>query len=670
MPSTDIAGYRRSLDLSRAIEDVSFRSGDVVMHREVFASAPAGAIVVKLSADRPRSITFTLHLSRVERAQTRPIAQDAIEMLGDTGDKLKYRVLIRASACGGKVSTAQDGSLTVESADSVVVLLTAATNYLLNYDTGYTGGDLTVAARQMKAALRSNYDALKAMHVEDYRKYYDRVSLQLEPSGDTTAETKPTDERLKEFSAHRDLSLLALVYNYGRYLLISSSRPDNPLPANLQGIWGDGLILPWLCDYHLNINVEMVYWPAESTNLSEMQLPLIRMTQDLVKPGTNTARAYFGPNTPGWVVGYTTNGWGWTSPGERTAWGIWFGGSPWLAQHIWEHYAFTRDLDYLRQVYPAMKSAAEFWMATLVEGPDGRLITSPSSSPENNFSTEGGTVASLDAGASMDRELVWDLLDNVALAAGNLGTDELFRRKAIEVRDRIEPLRVGRDGQLLEWSGDWDSPQSHHRHISHLFALFPGHQITVNETPQLATAAEETLRERGDESTGWALAWRANCWARLRQGDRALDLLANLLHYTKETDTNMESGGGLYPNLFDAHPPFQIDGNLGVVSAVDEMLLQSNARYVDASEPNRDNYKLDLLPALPGQWKNGSVRGLRARGGFEVSEEWVGSRLRNAIITSKGGDAAIVRYEGREAYLRWRPGERKVLNADLSVELR
>lgn len=652
--------YHRSLDLSRALAQMSFKAGNTLYHREAFSSAPAGAIVQRFTASRPKSISFVLHLSRAERAATKPVAPDEIEMTGSAGATLSFRVLVHIKTVGGIVHSAADGSITVTGADSATVILTAATNYVPEASLGYTGADLGLAQARMLSALQQSYDELKLRHIKEFKTYYDRVFLRLGTPG-----AGATGERLKKYAFDHDPSMLALVYNFGRYLLISSSRPDNPLPANLQGIWGDGLNLPWLGDYHLNINVEMNYWPAESANLSEMHLPLIHFTESLVKPGTRTAQAYFGSESPGWVASYATNAWGWTSPGERLSWGIWFGGSAWLSHHLWEHYAFSGDVSYLKQVYPTIKGAAEFWIANLVEGPDGRLVPSPSSSPENDFRTESGMVSSIDAGATMDRELIWDLLNNAAMAANRLGVDVDFREKAKSTRDRIEPLHIGRNGQLMEWSGDWDDPKSHHRHISHLFALFPGDQISLHRSPALAAAAEETLRERGDESTGWALAWRANCWARLHQGDRALALLSNLVHYTEETGTIMEQGGGLYPNLFDAHPPFQIDGNFGAVSAIDEMLLQSQDQYSDSDKPAQDRYYIDLLPALPKEWKNGSVRGLRARGGFSVDEEWSSGKLVRAVITSEGGDQAIVRYGGREVRLSFRPGETKALDADL-----
>lgn len=302
-------------------------------------------------------------------------------------------------------------------------------------------------------------------------------------------------------------------------------------------------------------------------------------------------------------------------------------------------------------------------MANLVKTPDGRLTVSPSSSPENTFRTDLGVQGSVDSGTAVDRELVWDLLTNAASAAEVLGSDPTFRQAAMSARDRLVPLAVGRHGQLMEWSHDWDDPTSHHRHLSHLFALFPGHQIRLDTTPALAAAAKETLHERGDESTGWALAWRANCWARLHQGDKAMDVLANLFHYTEETGFNMENAGGMYPNLFDAHPPFQIDGNFGAVSAIDEMLLQSQDTYEDSNEPSGLGYYIDLLPSLPSSWKNGSVHGLRARGGFEVNEEWRDGRLVRASITSRSGRTAIVRYRDRYVTLHFRRGETKWLPA-------
>jgi alpha-L-fucosidase 2 len=396
-----------------------------------------------------------------------------------------------------------------------------------------------------------------------------------------------------------------------------------------------------------------------------MHQPMLRMTQNLVKPGTKTAQAYFGPDTPGWVVGYTTNGWSWTSPGKSLTWGIWFGGSGWMCQHLWEHYAYSRDKDYLRSVYPTLKGAAEFWMSQLVEGADGKLITSPSSSPENNFVTDKGVRGEICEGATMEKSIVRDLLSNTAQAAAALGIDDDFRKKVESTRDRIRQPQVGKHGQIMEWGGDWDNPKDQHRHVSHLFALHPGHEITVNGTPALAEAAKVTLKHRGDDGTGWALAWKINFWARLLDGDHALKLMANQLRHTKELKTVMQGAGGTYPNLFDAHPPFQIDGNFGFVSGVNELLLQSQERYIDPKSPDEDRYVIDLLPALPSDWKLGAIRGLRARGGFELDLAWDNGVLKKATVTSPLGGTGKIRYRGKTVDLKLEPGETASFDAGM-----
>ena len=658
LPAGEAADYRRQLDIGQALAAVRFTVAGTTFEREIFSSAPDQVLVQRISADRRGAVDFTLRLGRVERARTVVEGNDTLVMTGDTGDTLGFEVRARVLAKGGRVSAEPDGRLRVERADEAVVLLAAAATFVLDYHAGYKGGDLSVAKKRIQAASEKNYSALRAAHIADYRRYFDRLRLDLGAQD----LARPTDERLRSYHQKPDPAFAALFYQFGRYLLISSSRPDNPLPSNSQGIWGDGLDLPWKCDYKSNINYEMNYWAAEPSNLAEMHTPMLRMTQNLVAPGTKTARAYFGPDTPGWVVGYTTNGWSWTSPGERLTWGIWFGGSAWMCQHLWDHYAFGRDLDYLRSVYPALKGAAEFWLANLVEGPDGKLITSPSSSPENSFRTDSGMRSSICEGATMEKSIVRDLLGNAALAAGALG-DEDFRKKTEKARDRIRPPQIGRHGQIMEWGGDWDDPKDEHRHVSHLFGLHPGHEITALGTPALAEAAKVTLRHRGDEGTGWALAWKINFWARLRDGDHAHKLMTNQLRYTEELKTVMQYAGGTYPNLFDAHPPFQIDGNFGFVSGVNEMLLQSHERYVDPAEPYRDSYYIDLLPALPKAWSTGSVRGLRARGGFTVDLEWRDGVLRTARLANPGKHPAVGRLRdgGRVIDIALAPGESRVV---------
>jgi alpha-L-fucosidase 2 len=652
LPAGEVTGYQRRLDISQAVATVDFTVGSTAFHREIFSSAPDGVLVQRLTASAPAALSFTMDLGRGKNASTRFEAPDTLVMTGDSGGPLKFEVRARVLASGGTLNG--DGTtLTVTKANAVTVLLTAATTFVLDYDKGYVGGDLSVADARLKAASAKGYEALKTAHIADYRRYFDRVAINL-----GTASDKPTDERLRAYGDGKaDPGFAALFYQFGRYLLISSSRPENPLPSNSQGIWGDGFDLPWKCDYKSNINYQMNYWSAEPSNLGEMHLPMLRMTQNLVKPGTKTAQAYFGPDTPGWLCGYTTNGWSWTSPGSGMPWGVWFGGSAWMCQHLWEHYAFTRDKAYLAEIYPTMKGAAEFWIANLIEGTDGKLITSPSTSPENSFRTDNGIRSTVCEGATMEKSIVWDLLNNTAWAARVLGKDEAFRKKVEATRDRIRPPQIGRHGQICEWGGDWDNPKDNHRHVSHLFALFPGQEITVLGTPKLADAAKVTLTQRGDDGTGWSIAWKENFWARLRDGDHAHRLMSYQFRYTEQLKTVMSGAGGTYPNLFDAHPPFQIDANFGAVSGINEMLLQSQLRYVDPKTPNEDRYLIDLLPALPSAWSTGSVRGLRARGGFEVSMEWANGKLTKAVIHSVAGASnPKVRYGSRETVLTLAPG--------------
>jgi len=659
-PVTD---YQRQLDIAQAVAAVGFRSGNVTYRREAFSSAVDHAVVQCITASRAGAVTCQFRLSRIERGTTTAQGNNTLVMVGDTGGPLKFEVRLRIVANGGTVTAAGD-SIDVTGATSVMAVLTSATTYALDYDAGFSGGDLAVGSAQLADAAAKPYSALRAAHVADFHRYFDRVKLDL---GRALVDI-PTDERLQAYhNGAEDPGFAALFYQFGRYLLISSSRPDNPLPSNSQGIWGDGLDMPWKCDYKSNINYEMNYWPAESANLSEMHEPMIRMTRELVKPGAKTAKAYFGPDAPGWVVGYTTNGWAWTSPGAGLPWGVWFGGSGWMCRDLWEHYAYTRDKEYLRSVYPTMKGAADFWIANLVEGADGKLITSPSTSPENSFTTDQGITATVTEGAAMEREIVWDLLDNTALAADVLGIDSEFSQKAKAARDRIRPLQIGKAGQLMEWDGDWDmnAHDMHHRHVSHLYALFPGHQITLNGTPGLAAAARKSLELRGDDGTGWALAWKLNLWAHLRDGDHAYALLSNQLRYTEESKTVMANAGGTYPNLFDAHPPFQIDGNFGAVSGIDELLLQSTERY--RGKRGEDRYVINLLPALPSLWRTGSVHGLCARGGCVVDITWRDGQLASARISSVNGTDAKVRYGGREIDLHLVRNRAVLLNGALNV---
>lgn len=649
LPDGSVTNYTRWLNIDSAVAGVEFSVGKTKFQREIFCSAPDQVLVQRLTSSTKGGLNFTMKLSRGRSAQTKVVGNDTLVMAGNTDmPKLKgnldYEVDARILVKGGKVSGAGDG-LKVAGANEAVVLLTCGTSFVLDYVKGYRGADPHVAAQRLAAAVKKSYATLKSRHIADYQKYFRRVSLVLGPSNPNAAKL-PTDERLKAYgNGKRDPMFAALFFQFGRYLLISSSRPDNPLPANSQGIWGDGYDLPWKCDYKCNINYEMNYWPSEEANLGDCHLPMLNLTTNLVAPGTKTARAYFGPDTPGWVSGYTVNGWSWTSPGAYLPWGIWFGGSGWLCRDLWEHYAFTQDKNYLRKVYPTMKGAAEFWLANLVVGKDGRLITSPSTSPENSFTTDKGVTSTITEGAAMEREIVWDLFDKTARAADALGVDADFAAKLETARDRIRPLQIGKAGQLMEWNGDWDlnAKDIHHRHVSHLYALYPGDQIDVLTMPKLAAAAKKSLEIRGDDGTGWSIAWKENLWARLRDGDHAHRLLSDQLRFTEQTRTIMADAGGTYPNLFDAHPPFQIDGNFGAVAGITEMLLQSQERHTDP-KTGKESHVIDILPSLPKAWPTGSVKGLRARGGFEVDIQWRDGKLVQATIRSLTGGFARLRY--------------------------
>ena len=664
LPAGEVSDYRRWLDLDTATAGVEFTAGGTTYRREVFSSSPDKVIVQRLSASETGKLSFELKLSRPEKAETKFVRSDMLVMTGATGAHLRFQVDARVLLNGGRI-TGTDNRLKVEGATEAIVLIAANTSYLMDYANGFTGADPAQADAQIETASAKSFQQLKAAHVADYQRLFRRVRLDL---GTTPAASKRTDQRLRAYGDGKgDPALASLFFQYGRYLLISCSRADNPVPANLQGLWADGLNTPWNGDYTININFQMNYWPAEQTGLSEMHTPMLRHIQSLVAPGTKTAQAYFGPHTPGWVTGPKSNVWGWTSPGARQPWGVWFGSNGWLCQHLWEHFAFTRDRDYLRSVFPTMKGACEFWLDQLVKGTDGTLITSPSSSPENSFITNAGLRSSVGEGAAMERAIVWDLFNNTAQAAAVLGIELEFRKKLEAARDRIRPLKIGKAGQLIEWGDDWDlnAPEPHHRHVSHLSPLCPGQQISVHGTPELAAAAKTTLELRGDDGTGWAKAWKINLWARLHDGDRAFKILSEQLRPTDELKVVM-SKGGTYPNLLDAHPPFQIDGNFGATSGIAEMLLQSQDRYIDPTEPIQDRYVIDLLPALPSAWRDGAVTGLRARGGFEVSLQWKAGKLDAARVTSVGGTAARLRYGDRALDLVMKPGDTRVFGPDLS----
>jgi alpha-L-fucosidase 2 len=623
-------GYRRSLDIDNAIATVRYQVGEDVYTREIFSSAVDQSVVMRVTCTRKAAIGFTAGLSRQAGAQTVFAAPDMLVMTGSTSgkpDDLRYEAQLRILAKGGSVTGSGD-KLMVKDADEVLLVLAAGTDYVPDYGKSYKGPDPhSAVTKTMSAAGRRSYATMKADHVRDYQGFFRRLSLSI--SSTANAEF-PTDERLLRFSkGEDDPSLVTMFYQFGRYLLISSSRPANQVPSNSQGLWGDGLRLPWSCDYKSNINFEMNYWPVETANLSECHLPMIALIKGLVEPGRKSAKAYF--DAPGWFMGFTTTPWGYTPPGSSGPWGPFFSGGAWTCQHLWEHFVFTRDRQYLAGVYPVMKEAAECSLHMLVEDDKGKLVTSPSTSPENSFKTDSGERSWVCEGAAMERQIIWELFNNTVMASKELGLDAEFRSQLVTARNKIRPPEIGRGGQVMEWGKDWDlnAPEPAHRHTSHLFALHPGRQISPLQTPELADAARKTLALRSDEGTGWSKAWKINFWARLHDGDHALKMVREQLHLVDTTRTNYSQGGGTYSNLFDAHPPFQIDGNFGAVSGITEMLLQSHVMYAD------DRYIVHFLPALPAAWPQGEIKGLRARGGLGVDLVWRNGKAASASLTAR-----------------------------------
>ena len=637
----NVTNYRRQLDLNTAIATVSYKVGPTTFTREVFVSPVDQVILVRLTADTPHGLNFSATFETPQKATVSTDGNSVLVLRGVNGDAfgikggLNFEALAVVVTPSGE-SVAENQKIVVRNADSAVVLIAAATSYISYKNTN--GNPRAIARSHLVAAGRKSFEQMRAAHVREHQRLFHRVKLDL---GRTSAADLPTDQRPAQFLQGLDPHLATLYFQYGRYLLISSSRPGSQ-PANLQGIWNHLMTPPWESKYTININTEMNYWPVETTNLSECHEPLLRMVSELVENGSRTARVHYGAR--GWVCHHNTDLWRQTAPIDGPLWGFWPTGGAWLCTHLWHHYEFTNDKQFLARAYRVMKGAVEFFLDTLVEEPRRKwLVTCPSISPENKHPSD----VAICAGPTMDIQIIRDLFNQCVRSAAILGIDKDFSMRLAEVERRLPPMQIGSAGQLQEWLDDWDleAPEREHRHVSHLYALYPGKQITHFATPELFAAARKSLELRGDVGTGWSLAWKINLWARLRDGDRAYLLLQKALSpvYAKE----FRGGGGVYRNLFDAHPPFQIDGNFGATSGIVEMLMQSHVRGIE------------LLPALPIAWPNGSVKGLRARGGFEVDFDWKNGTLEHVTIHSITGTFTQIIYRDKVVPLRIRRGATK-----------
>ncbi|WP_034043697.1 glycoside hydrolase family 95 protein [Wocania ichthyoenteri] len=637
--------YHKELDLDDAVVRIKYKQEGVNYKREIFVSNTDQVMVARFTADKSGKISFTSTMNRPEHFSTyiknNQLVMSGALPNGKGGDGLEYMARLKAVAKNGTIRYKNE-NLIVENADEVTLYLTASTDYVLKHP-NYKGRDFkNITDKNLEKAIDKNFNELITSHKKEYQKYFQRVAFDITPNG---VDTIATDKRIRDFKHSKsDRHLVELIFQYGRYLLISSSRPGT-LPANLQGIWANKIQTPWNGDYHTDVNVEMNYWPAEITNLSEMHLPLFDLIESIVPPGKKTASVQY--NNRGWVVHPITNIWGYTSPGELASWGMHTGGGAWISSHIYEHYLFTKDTSFLKRMYPVLKESVLFYMDWLVSNPKtGKLVSGPAVSPENTFMAPDGSRSQISMGPTHDQQVIWQLFDDFLKASNELNLKTPFIEKVNKAKGNLALSKIGLDGRLMEWAEEFPEIEPGHRHISHLFALHPGAQINMEDTPKLAHAAKKSLDHRianGGGHTGWSAAWLISQYARLQEARKAKESLNTVL--LKSTS----------PNLFGLHPPFQMDANFGATAGIAEMLLQSHAGVIH------------LLPALPEDWPTGEIKGLKARGGYTVDLKWKNGLLVNAhIYTTLGGEIKI-KYKETKKTVSISPEETYLFNPNTNI---